>query len=148
MTQATDQRDFMDAMSVSRWTLNAHEAVPRSAINLACDLIHEEVNVELGDAIENYLMSRSTTDLVPVLDAIVDAHYVLNQLANTLGLPVDEAHEIVHAANMAKRHPDGTVRRREDGKVLKPAGWEPPEKKLEQLIHETIARHGSLSRIG
>lgn len=33
----------------------------------------------------------------------------------------------VHRANMAKRHPDGTVRRRVDGKVLKPSGWVGPD---------------------
>jgi predicted HAD superfamily Cof-like phosphohydrolase len=33
----------------------------------------------------------------------------------------------VHRANMAKVDPDGQVLRREDGKILKPEGWQPPD---------------------
>jgi predicted HAD superfamily Cof-like phosphohydrolase len=28
---------------------------------------------------------------------------------------------------LAKRQPDGTVKRRADGKVMKPDGWTPPD---------------------
>lgn len=43
------------------------------------------------------------------------------------GLPFDAIWAAVHASNMAKVGPDGTVQRRADGKILKPAGWEPPD---------------------
>merc|ERR1712137_886756 len=35
--------------------------------------------------------------------------------------------EVVHAANKAKRNPDtGRFEKNEDGKVIKPPGWQPP----------------------
>jgi predicted HAD superfamily Cof-like phosphohydrolase len=43
--------------------------------------------------------------------------------------------DIVQAANMAKLGPDGKpIIRPEDGKIMKPEGWEPPEEKLEAEI--------------
>jgi predicted HAD superfamily Cof-like phosphohydrolase len=39
---------------------------------------------------------------------------------------LDEVFKEVHRSNMAKLV-DGKVIRREDGKILKPAGWTPPD---------------------
>lgn len=39
----------------------------------------------------------------------------------------------VHASNMAKA-PNGVVIRREDGKVLKPEGWEPPTEAIRAIL--------------
>ena len=37
--------------------------------------------------------------------------------------------DVVHAANMAKRDPTTGkfIRREDDGKIIKPAGWQPPD---------------------
>lgn len=137
MSHACDQRDFMDAMNIPRWQIDQHKEVPDANIDLAMDLIREEVGRELELAITAYKHMRSTQALSEILDAIVDGHYVLNQLANTFGLPVDAAHDLVHSSNMAKRQPDGTIHKRADGKVLKPEGWTPPN--LHKLVEETIA---------
>lgn len=75
----------------------------------------EEVD-ELGRALE-------ARDLEGALDAVVDAVYVLCGLAVRLGLPLDEAWERVHRANLAKARgagPRGAI------DVVKPPGWEPP----------------------
>lgn len=42
-------------------------------------------------------------------------------------LPFEAGWAEVHGSNMAKLQPDGTVLRREDGKVIKPDGWLPPD---------------------
>lgn len=42
-------------------------------------------------------------------------------------IPLQAVFDEVHRSNMAKLGPDGTPIRREDGKVLKPAGWTPPD---------------------
>lgn len=136
MSQACDQRDFMDAMKIPRWHIDQHAQVPDANIDLAMDLIREEIGRELELAITAYKHLRNPAALADVLDAIVDGHYVLNQLANTFGLPVDAAHDLVHSSNMAKRQPDGTIHKRADGKVLKPEGWKPPD--LLKLVEETI----------
>lgn len=60
-----------------------------------------------------------------VAKEIVDEIVILLGTAATLGLPMAEVWRRVHRSNMAKVR--GGVRRRGDGKILKPDGWEPPD---------------------
>lgn len=62
-------------------------------------------------------------DLPGVADAIVDAIYFLIGTAIEVGIDLDPIFERVHLANMRK---DGG-QKREDGKLLKPEGWQPPD---------------------
>lgn len=62
-------------------------------------------------------------DLPGVADAIVDAIYFLVGTAVEMGIDLDPLFERVHMANMRK---DGGMVR-EDGKLLKPPGWTPPD---------------------
>ncbi len=95
-------------------------------VELRVKLIDEEVNKELLPAIER-------RDMVAVADGIADSIYVLTGMALEFGIPLECVWEAVQAANMAKLDPiTGKVRRREDGKVLKPDGWQPPD------IHKAI----------
>lgn len=57
----------------------------------------------------------------------VDVLNVLSGLLMSQGLPLEEMAREIHAANMRKCV-DGKIVRREDGKVLKPAGWRPADK--------------------
>jgi predicted HAD superfamily Cof-like phosphohydrolase len=66
-------------------------------------------------------------DLVATADATVDLRYVLHGLELECGIPGDAVFAEVHASNLAKLGPDGTALRRADGKILKPAGWRPPD---------------------
>jgi predicted HAD superfamily Cof-like phosphohydrolase len=43
------------------------------------------------------------------------------------GIDSDAVWAAVHASNVAKLGPNGEVRRRADGKILKPDGWTPPD---------------------
>lgn len=63
------------------------------------------------------------SDLIGIADGIVDLIYVTVGAAHEFGLPLDELWDEVHRSNMAKV--GGPIR--EDGKVLKPAGWRPPD---------------------
>ena len=60
-------------------------------------------------------------------DSFVDAWYYMLNTAVKKGVDLDGIFRIVHGANMAKRFPDGTFHRREDGKVVKPDGWKEPD---------------------
>ena len=61
-------------------------------------------------------------------DALVDAYYYSLNAACKRGVNLSRVFTIVHAANMAKRDPvGGTFLRRADGKIIKPAGWQPPD---------------------
>lgn len=79
-------------------------------LDLREELHREEWN-ELQDA-------WNEEDLIEIADAIADLIYVLCGTAVSLGLPLDDIFEEVHQSNMSKLMPDGSVRYREDGKVL------------------------------
>lgn len=85
-------------------------------------LIREEIT-ELLTAVDN-------DDLPNAVDGIVDAIYVLLGTAVTFGVDLEPIWNAVHASNMAKV--GGAIR--DDGKVLKPAGWQPPD--IVGLLHE------------
>ncbi len=57
----------------------------------------------------------------------VDVLNVLCGLLLSQGLPLQAMFNAIHAANLAKCV-DGQVLRRADGKILKPAGWQPADK--------------------
>jgi predicted HAD superfamily Cof-like phosphohydrolase len=66
--------------------------------------------------------------LPDIADAIADSIYVLVGTALEYGIPLDRVWAAVRAANMAKVDPvTGLVRKRADGKILKPDGWQPPD---------------------
>ena len=64
------------------------------------------------------------------VDALIDILVVTIGALHSIGVDVNGAWQEVHASNMAKIDKEtGKVRKREDGKVLKPEGWKPPELK-------------------
>ena len=82
----------------------------------------------LTEEVQEYAEAARAGDLVEVLDALADIGYILAGSVINHGLHhlYDEAFAEVHRSNMAKLV-DGKVLRREDGKVMKPEGWTPPE---------------------
>lgn len=93
---------------------------PDEMIELRIKLLVEEV--------QEYAEAARTGDLVEVLDALADIGYILAGTIINHGMQdiYDDAFNEVHRSNMAKLV-DGKVIRREDGKVLKPDGWQPPQ---------------------
>ena len=88
-------------------------------------LIDEEYE-ELLEAIVNQ-------DRVEQLDALVDILVVTMGAIRAAGWDGEAAWKEVMNTNFAKIDPEtGKVRKREDGKVLKPDGWKAPE--LAQFI--------------
>ncbi len=69
----------------------------------------------------------SKAQIINVADAIADLIYVLIGTALEFGIPLERVWREVQRTNMAKVGPDGKVQRREDGKILKPEGWSPPD---------------------
>lgn len=87
--------------------------------NLYVKLIEEEWQ-ELCSAITN-------TDQVETLDALIDILVVTIGALHSMGADAEGAWREVMATNFAKIDKEtGKVRKREDGKVLKPTGWHPP----------------------
>lgn len=81
-------------------------------------LIKEEL-LELLEAMMQY-------DLVGIADAIGDLNYVVNGAAVAYGFDLEQITDEIHRSNMTKVWPDGSIRKREDGKILKPDTFSPP----------------------
>jgi predicted HAD superfamily Cof-like phosphohydrolase len=61
-------------------------------------------------------------------DALVDIEYYMLNSACKKGVNLSSLFGVVHAANMAKRDPStGKFIKRDDGKIIKPVGWQPPD---------------------
>jgi predicted HAD superfamily Cof-like phosphohydrolase len=106
-----DQTKFMQACGQTTDRFN------RDQYELYCNLIKEEFSE---------LVASSTK--VDDLDALVDILVVTIGAINSLGADAEGAWNEVMRTNMAKIDPvTGLVRRRDDGKVLKPEGWQAPD---------------------
>lgn len=73
-------------------------------------------------------VALANKDAVETLDALTDILVVTIGAMNSMGADGEGAWREVMATNFAKIDRQlGKVRRREDGKILKPEGWEPPK---------------------
>jgi predicted HAD superfamily Cof-like phosphohydrolase len=117
MTNAfRDQEKFMKACD------QTVEGFNQDQFKLYVSLIDEESD-ELKVAINN-------NDQVETLDALVDILVVTIGAIHSMGADAEGAWKEVMSTNFAKIDKDtGKVRKREDGKVLKPTGWVPPDLK-------------------
>lgn len=66
-------------------------------------------------------------DTVEVADALADLVYVAFGAALEFGIDLNAVLAEVHRSNMAKLGADGKPILRDDGKILKPEGWTPPD---------------------
>jgi len=80
---------------------------------------------------QEYLEAAKDEDIIEILDACADQLYILCGTILKHGLQdmIVPAFNLVHANNMAKLGPDGKPIFREDGKIIKPEGFEKVELK-------------------
>jgi predicted HAD superfamily Cof-like phosphohydrolase len=111
-----EQAAFMRACGQTTTEFNAEQ------VELYRHLIAEEY-AELRHA-------YALDDTVEQFDAALDLIVVLIGFGLSQGWPMPEGWAEVMRSNFAKVDPlTGKVRKREDGKILKPDGWEPPDLK-------------------
>ena len=111
-----DQEKFMRACDQSV------EGYDQAQFKLYYDLIAEEF-AELNAAV-------LSGDRVEQLDALIDILVVTIGAIHSMGADAEGAWKEVMRTNFAKIDKEtGKVRKREDGKVLKPLGWTPPDLK-------------------
>lgn len=114
MNPFRDQEKFMRACD------QTVEGFNQQQFDLYVKLIDEE-NTELKEAI-------AANDKVEILDALEDILVVTIGAIHSMGADGEGAWKEVMSTNFAKIDKDtGKVRKREDGKVLKPVGWVPPD---------------------
>lgn len=111
-----DVKTFIDACDQAKTPENS---------KLYAKLIEEEYT-EFSEAF-------ALNDDVESLDACMDMIWVILGYCYMRGYDVNGAWNEVARSNLAKINPEtGKVIKREDGKVLKPEGWTPPQ--LEQFV--------------
>ena len=125
MTNAfRDQEKFMRACGQTVGDIN------EAQYKLYIDLIHEEFNDE-------FLSAVRANDRVEQLDALIDILVVTIGAIHSGGFDAEGAWKEVMKTNFAKIDSEtGLVRKREDGKVLKPVGWKSPE--LEPFVKKNV----------
>jgi len=114
MTAFEEQEFFMRACSQTTGGDNHEQAM------MYRELIDEEFT--------EMLQAEADGNEVEEFDAVLDMIVVLMGYGFSRGWPMNEGWAEVMRSNMAKIDPStGEVRRREDGKILKPEGWTPPD---------------------
>lgn len=114
MSVFSDQEKFMVAGDQTVGHFNEEQ------FNMYVNLIDEENN-ELKEAIVN-------NDRIEILDALLDIVVVTVGAMHSLGVDAQGGWDEVMATNFAKIDLEtGKVRKREDGKILKPEGWVAPD---------------------
>ena len=123
MNPFRDQEKFMKACDQTVESNNSQQ------FGMYVNLIKEEYD-ELSLAIDN-------NDQVEVLDALIDILVVTLGAVHSMGADGEGAWKEVMRTNFAKIDKEtGKVRKREDGKVLKPVGWTGP--KLEPFLKKNV----------
>lgn len=73
------------------------------------------------------LPDQHERDIVETADALADLTYVIYGMALECGIDLDAVLAEVHRSNRSKLMPDGSVKRRSDGKILKGPNFTPPD---------------------
>ena len=111
-----DQEKFMRACDQTVKEFNNQQ------FSLYLNLIKEEYN--------ELFAANQEDDRVEMLDALIDILVVTVGAIHSMGADAEGAWREVMRSNFAKIDREtGKVRKREDGKVLKPVGWTPPDLK-------------------
>jgi len=117
MREQTDVAIFMEACGqlVNTTPNFTQENIQHATLYMK--LIREEFE-ELQEGFEN-------KDIVETADACGDLIWVILGLANSLGIPMRAVWQEVATSNMSKTV-EGKVIKRDDGKILKPDTYFPP----------------------
>lgn len=111
MNSRDDVKTFMDACDQTANDFGAQA-------NLYMALIIEEY--------KELMVAFGNRDIVEIADACADLKWVIEGLEHTLQIPQQKVWDEVARSNLSKISSTGKVIKREDGKVLKPEGWTPP----------------------
>lgn len=115
MNTRNDVAEFMKAGNQAVRT-ELHSFDQQSAMYM--DLVKEEF-YELAEAVRNF-------DIVETADACADLIWVIEGMCHTLGIPLQKVWDEVARSNASKTV-DGKLIKRNDGKVLKPDTYSPPD---------------------
>lgn len=82
----------------------------------------------IQEEVEEFWEAETASDDTEMLDACFDMIWVIVGYARSRGWDLNKAWAEGAKSNLSKIDPEtGLVRRREDGKILKPEGWKEPD---------------------
>jgi len=81
----------------------------------------------LKEEVEEYFDGEDKDDIENVAKELADIIYIVCGTAASYGIPLDRVFNEVHRSNLSKLNADGSVSRREDGKILKGPNYNPPD---------------------
>lgn len=87
----------------------------------------------LKEEFEEYLEGEKNNDIVEIADALGDMLVIIFGTSLSYGIPLDKVFNEIHVSNMTKVI-NGKVIRRMDGKIMKPASYEPPN--IEKILFD------------
>lgn len=119
MTRECKVKEFRDAANKGDYDANPEEA------DMIISCIVEELS-EFIDASADYEERQDDESRAQLCKEWADLQYVVSQAALYYGIPADPAFNRVHSSNMTKVI-DGKCIFREDGKILKPEGYQPAD---------------------
>lgn len=109
-----DQSDFMQACG--------------QTVGINNDAQHLMYYTLIKEEVAELMTAERSNNRVEQLDALIDILVVTIGALHSMGVDAEGAWQEVMRTNFAKVDPDtGKVLRRGDGKILKPAGWQPPD---------------------
>ena len=103
---------------------NRPQQLDKNAVKFITQMVKDELK-ELEEA----------SNIIDQADAFVDMMYYICDAAVRNGINLDPIFEIVHHSNMNKVI-NGKVKRREDGKIMKPNNWIPPEPLIQKNLEK------------
>ena len=138
-----DQRGFMDAMGQS--TGSFHAAQVGLYLKLTAEELCETISAanpaaasrlkELFTEVEKLCVVEKDFNEVELFDGLQDVLVTTIGAGISANFPMRQGWDAVLQTNLAKVDPEtGKVRRRADGKVLKPEGWVSPTERLTALL--------------
>ena len=124
----TKVKQFHDAFGLDNQTAAEPRVPPVGVGRQRCEWMLGELE-ELVEALDK-------KDKTEILDALLDIQYFLSGTVLACGMQdiFEAGFDEVHRSNMAKLGPDGKPILDEDGRVVKPEGWQEPD--LERFVED------------
>jgi predicted HAD superfamily Cof-like phosphohydrolase len=99
-------------------------AVPQQMVSDQAELYKKLIKEE----VDEFWEAEAVSDDVEQIDACFDMIWVIVGYMKSRGWDCESIWDEGAKSNLSKIDPTtGSVRRREDGKILKPEGWKPPD---------------------
>lgn len=115
-----------------------HKAVHHPAPDYITDLHLDRRKYRAVWMAEEIVEYVGADNLVDQVDSVIDLIYFALGTLVEMGVDPRGLFDLVQDSNMSKRYPDGKPRYREDGKLLKPASWEPPQRAMSEVLRARI----------